>query len=101
MSDSTGLGNVADECAAGSAELVVEADAGGEGEEALEDAFFDAVENPTVPLRALKTENREHPAWARWTAGDAHFGSGRRACGGANRRPLTHLNSPQRDSHNL
>ena len=41
MSDSTGSGDVVDECAAGAAELVVECDAGGEGEDALEDAFFD------------------------------------------------------------
>src|SRR6059058_694339 len=42
MSDSTGSGDVVDECAAGAAELVVEGDAGGEGEEALEDAVSDA-----------------------------------------------------------
>src|SRR5215210_8648818 len=41
MVDSTGSGDVVDECAAGAAELVVERDAGGEGEEALEDAFSD------------------------------------------------------------
>src|SRR5579862_2611154 len=44
MVDSTGLGDVVDECAAGAAELVVEDDAGGEGEEALEDAFAQAGE---------------------------------------------------------
>ena len=44
MVDSTGSGDVVDECAAGAAEFVVEGDAGGEAEEALEDAFFDAVE---------------------------------------------------------
>src|SRR4029453_16650631 len=44
MSDSTGSGDVVDECAAWAAELVVEGDAGGEGEEALEDAFSDAGE---------------------------------------------------------
>src|ERR1700722_2381189 len=44
MIDSTHSGDVVDECAAGSAELVVEADGGGEGEEALEDAFSEALE---------------------------------------------------------
>src|SRR5579884_2140377 len=44
MSDSTRLRDIVDECAAGAVELVVEADAGGEAEEALEDAFFDAGE---------------------------------------------------------
>src|ERR1700681_3236394 len=44
MSDSTRSGDVVDECAAGAAELVVEADAGGEGEEALDDAFSEALE---------------------------------------------------------
>ena len=44
MSDSTGSGDVVDECAAGAAELVVEGDAGREAEEALQDAFFDAGE---------------------------------------------------------
>jgi hypothetical protein len=44
MSDSTGSGDVVDECAGWAAELVVEGDAAGEAEEALEDAFFDAVE---------------------------------------------------------
>src|SRR5579884_1939287 len=44
MVDSTRLGDVVDECAAGSAELVVEADAGGEAEEALEDALAQAGE---------------------------------------------------------
>ncbi|MFN8187576.1 MAG: hypothetical protein U0R69_10935 [Gaiellales bacterium] len=42
MVDSTRSGDVVDECAAGAAELVVAADAGGEAEEALQDAFFDA-----------------------------------------------------------
>src|SRR5579862_1665091 len=42
MIDSTRLGDVVDECAAGSAELVVEGDRGGEAEEALEDAFSQA-----------------------------------------------------------
>jgi hypothetical protein len=37
-------GDVVDECAACAAELVVEGDAGGEGEGALEDAFFDVGE---------------------------------------------------------
>jgi hypothetical protein len=41
MVDSTRLGDVVDECAARSSELVVEDDAGGEAEEALEDAFSD------------------------------------------------------------
>src|SRR5438105_752784 len=44
MSDSTGLGDIVDERAAWAAEMVVEGDAGGEAEEALKDAFFDAVE---------------------------------------------------------
>src|SRR5258708_2032432 len=44
MSDSTSSGDIVDECAAWSAELVVEGDAGGEGEETLEDAFSEAVE---------------------------------------------------------
>src|ERR1700676_3034642 len=44
MSDSTSSGDVVDECAAWAPELVVEGDAGGEGEEALEDAFSEAVE---------------------------------------------------------
>jgi hypothetical protein len=34
MVDATWLGGVVDDCAAGSAELVVESDAGGEGEQA-------------------------------------------------------------------
>ncbi|MEO6349098.1 MAG: hypothetical protein ABIP53_00415 [Candidatus Limnocylindrales bacterium] len=38
MIDSTALGGVVDDCAAGSAELVVEADAGGECEQAGADA---------------------------------------------------------------
>src|SRR3984893_8527572 len=42
MVDSTLLGDVVDECAAGAAELVVEADAGGEAEEALQDPFAQA-----------------------------------------------------------
>src|SRR5438094_2938828 len=44
MVDSTSLGDVVDEGSAWAAELVVEADAGGEAEEALEDAFADAGE---------------------------------------------------------
>ena len=44
MVDSTGSGAVVDECAGGSAELVVEGDRGGEGEEALRDALSDAGE---------------------------------------------------------
>src|SRR4029077_9771309 len=44
MVDSTRLGDVVDECAARSSELVVEDDARGEAEEALEDAFSDAWE---------------------------------------------------------
>src|ERR1700688_965150 len=44
MTDSTRSGDIVDECAARAAELVVEDDAGGECEEALEDAFFDACE---------------------------------------------------------
>src|ERR1700679_75529 len=44
MIDSTVLGAVVDECAAGSAELVVEGDRGGEGEEALKDALSEAGE---------------------------------------------------------
>src|ERR1022692_4927490 len=44
MIDSTGSGAVVDECAAWAAELVVEGDCGGEGEEALEDALSDAGE---------------------------------------------------------
>src|SRR3990172_2966420 len=44
MVDSTRLGDVVDECAAGAAEFVVEADAGGEAEEPLQDAFFDPWE---------------------------------------------------------
>ena len=43
MVDSTCSGDVVDECAAWAAKLVVEGDAGGEAEEALEDAFFDPV----------------------------------------------------------
>ena len=39
-----GSGDIVDECAAGAAELVVERDAGGEAEEALEDAFFDPLQ---------------------------------------------------------
>src|SRR4030088_3529375 len=42
MVDSTGSGDVVDECAAWAAEFVVEADAGGQAEEALQDAFFDS-----------------------------------------------------------
>jgi hypothetical protein len=42
MVDSTRLGGVVDECAGWAAGSVVEADAGGEGEEALEDAFAEA-----------------------------------------------------------
>jgi hypothetical protein len=42
MIDSTVLGAVVDECAAGSAELVVEGEGGGEGEEALQDALSEA-----------------------------------------------------------
>jgi len=42
MIDSTGSGAVVDECAAGSVELVVEADGGGEAEEALQDALPEA-----------------------------------------------------------
>src|ERR1700679_2245828 len=44
MIDSTVLGAVVDECAAGSAELVVEGDRGGEAEEALKDALSEAGE---------------------------------------------------------
>src|SRR5580704_15069158 len=44
MVDSTGLGDIVDEGAAWAAELVVERDAGGEGEEALEDAFSESFE---------------------------------------------------------
>ena len=44
MVDSTVLGDVVDECAAWAAELVVEGDGGGEGEEALEDACSQAGE---------------------------------------------------------
>src|SRR6266576_5717210 len=44
MVDSTLLGHVVDECAAGAAELVVEVDAGGEAEEAVKDAFAQAGE---------------------------------------------------------
>src|SRR5271165_1308997 len=44
MIDSTRSGDIVDECAARAAEFVVEGDACGEAEEALEDAFFDAVE---------------------------------------------------------
>jgi len=44
MVDSTGSGDIVDECAAWPAEFVVEDDAGGECEDALEDAFSDAVE---------------------------------------------------------
>lgn len=51
MIDSTGLGAVVDECAAGSAELVVEGDCGGEAQEALEYALAQALECPgTVTL---------------------------------------------------
>jgi hypothetical protein len=39
MIDSTVLGAVVDEGAAGSAELMVEADGGGEGEQALQDSL--------------------------------------------------------------
>jgi hypothetical protein len=44
MVDSARLGAVVDEGAAGAAELVVEADRGGEADEALEDAFAQAGE---------------------------------------------------------
>src|SRR5437660_2210867 len=44
MVDSTSLGDVVDECAAWAAELVVEVDAGGEAEEALQDPFAQAGE---------------------------------------------------------
>ncbi len=45
MVDSTaGSGDVVDERAAGASELVVEDDAGGEAEEALQDAFSEAGE---------------------------------------------------------
>ena len=44
MIDSTRSGDIVDECAGRAAEFVVEGDACGECEEALEDAFFDAVE---------------------------------------------------------
>ena len=44
MVDATGSGDVVDQCAGRASELVVEGDAGGEGEEALEDAFSEAVE---------------------------------------------------------
>src|SRR5580704_16082167 len=44
MIDSTGLGAVVDECAAGASELVVEGDGGGEGEEALQDALAEPGE---------------------------------------------------------
>src|SRR5271165_504266 len=44
MIDSTVLGAVVGECAAGSAELVVECDRGGEGEQALQDALSEALE---------------------------------------------------------
>src|SRR6516165_772246 len=51
MSDSTRSGDVVDECAAGASELVVEDDAGGEAEEALEDAFSEALDGAgAVPL---------------------------------------------------
>ena len=42
MVDSTRSGDVVDECAARSSELVVEDDAGGEAEEALQDALPDS-----------------------------------------------------------
>ena len=44
MIDSTGLGAVVDECAAWPAELVVQGDSGGEGEQALQDALSEAGE---------------------------------------------------------
>ena len=44
MIDSTCSGDIVDECAAWAAEFVVEGDAGGEGEEALQDAFSEALE---------------------------------------------------------
>jgi hypothetical protein len=44
MVDSTRLGDVVDECAARSPELVVEDDCCGEAEEALKDAFAQAWE---------------------------------------------------------
>src|SRR5271154_1872337 len=44
MSDSTRLGDVVDECAGWSAELVVESDGGCEGEEALEGASSEPLE---------------------------------------------------------
>src|SRR5579872_3329392 len=44
MVDSTRSGDVVDECAARSAELVVEDDCCGEAEEALKDAFAEARE---------------------------------------------------------
>src|SRR5450755_1424873 len=44
MIDSTGSGDVVDECAAGAGELVVECDGGGEAEEALKDALSQAGE---------------------------------------------------------
>ena len=42
MVDSTGLGDVVDQGAAGSAELVVEGHAGGEGQESGEESFSEA-----------------------------------------------------------
>jgi hypothetical protein len=44
MIDSAVLGAVVGECAAGSAELVVEGDGGGEGEQALQDALRETLE---------------------------------------------------------
>lgn len=52
MINSTVLGDVVDKCAAGSAELVVEGDRGGEGEEALEDALSEAGEGSGFPWRS-------------------------------------------------
>src|SRR5664279_1650545 len=44
MVDSARLGAVVDKCTAGSSELVVEGDRGGEAAEALKDAFSEALE---------------------------------------------------------
>ena len=46
MIDSTGLGAVVDECAAGAPELMVEGDARGQAEKALQDTLSQAREGP-------------------------------------------------------
>src|ERR1700737_471606 len=67
MVDSTLLGDVVDECAAGAAELVIEADAGGEAEEALQDPFAQAGEGAAAVAfegdRSLQVEKIDSIRW--------------------------------------